>query len=282
MIRYMVGTEVNPKDVHKAFHAGFIDYIMKVDIPETVFFNHFFGPEGNLLSLTVVAYDGETPIGVVMGGIRPLDENKKTLRCGGLCVAPEYRGTGVSNELMKRHIEMGRNKGCMQYMLEVIGTNERAIKFYEKLGYERLYELNYFSAQASQLKKASSEYKTFEELSLTEMKELQNMTNSGHVNWQNMYDFFSLVPSVKGYCVKNGEEVIAYMILDEKGKIYRLWTDAVSQTSGVALALIQYAVGVLKIEKVMISFPANSLLSEFLQTIGFQKDELFQYEMYLR
>lgn len=139
MITYKLGTEVEKIDIHKAFKSGFSDYMIKMDIPEDVFFKRFFGPEGNTYDLAIIAYHKDVPVGLVMGGIKPFDGNAKTMRCGGLCVVPEFRGKGISQELMRRHKEMALEHGCKQIMLEVIGGNDRAIQFYKNLGYQILY-----------------------------------------------------------------------------------------------------------------------------------------------
>ena len=47
MIRYKIATEVAPELIFSAFNAGFIDYIIKIELSQEDFFKRFFGPEGN-------------------------------------------------------------------------------------------------------------------------------------------------------------------------------------------------------------------------------------------
>lgn len=278
MIRYLLGNEVEKKDIHKAFHAGFIDYVIKVDIPEEIFFEHFYGPEGNMLSLTSIAYFNEEPIGIVMGGIRYFDNMSLTLRCGGLGVAPEYRGTGVAQELMRRHIESGKKKGCTQFMLEVIGTNDRAIQFYEKLGYKRMYQLEYFSVDPKLFRHMKD--LTVEVVQISS-EDIVSIETSTHVNWQNRFEYFSHVKGVHIYGVHSNGNIVSYIVLDDKGKIYSIWGITELELEKYVHSLIHHSIKMLKPEKMTISFPSNPLLTQLILNAGFKKETLFQYEMYL-
>ena len=51
-------------------------------------------------------------------------------------VKEPYRGTGVSRELVERAKRRARESGCAELKLEVDVDNERALAFYEKLGFE--------------------------------------------------------------------------------------------------------------------------------------------------
>lgn len=51
-------------------------------------------------------------------------------------VRKPYRGTGLAHELVDRAKTRARESGCAELTLEVDVDNERAIAFYEKLGFE--------------------------------------------------------------------------------------------------------------------------------------------------
>jgi len=119
MVIYKRCTEANEDAIYQAFQNGFSDSILKIDLPKDLFMNHFFGPEGNSLEYSVIALDGEKPIGLNLGGIREFD-GLKTLRCGALCVHPDYRGTGVGTGLFECHKEIALSNNCRQMFLEVI------------------------------------------------------------------------------------------------------------------------------------------------------------------
>lgn len=98
MIRYEKCSNVDLRQVYEAFQLGFSDYIIKLQVSWERFCNHFFELEGNNLEYSYIAFDGDKPIGVILGGLKNF-EGVRTLRCGALCVAPEYRGSGVSRVL---------------------------------------------------------------------------------------------------------------------------------------------------------------------------------------
>ena len=55
---------------------------------------------------------------------------------GDIYVREPYRETGLSRRLIDRAVERARNEGCAELALDVDVDNERAIGFYEKLGFE--------------------------------------------------------------------------------------------------------------------------------------------------
>ena len=143
MIKYKRCTECNEEIIYKAFQIGFSDYIIKIEMTKDAFMKHFFGPEGNSMEYSVIAFDEEEPVGLCLGGIK-VYEGIKTLRCGALCVHPDYRGTEVSNGLFNLHRKIALENNCKQMFLEVIVGNDRAISFYRKKGYEKVYNLFYY------------------------------------------------------------------------------------------------------------------------------------------
>lgn len=144
MIQYKRCSEVSIDLVYEAFKDGFSDYIIKMEVSIEDFIKRFFGPEGNSLKHSFLALDGNKSVGVILGGIKDY-EKIKTMRCGTLAVHPNYRGIGVSQKLFELHKEEALQNECKQLFLEVIVGNDRAIHFYTKLGYEKVYDLSYLS-----------------------------------------------------------------------------------------------------------------------------------------
>lgn len=65
--------------IYEAFTDGFSDYIINVSLAKEEFVRRFFGPEGNTLENSIIAFDGHKPIGLNLGGIK-IYEGIKTLR----------------------------------------------------------------------------------------------------------------------------------------------------------------------------------------------------------
>src|SRR5690554_1531318 len=102
MIRYYNCKDIDSDKIYEAFSVGFSDYIVKMDISKEDFFRLFFGTEGNDVNYSFIALDKDKPIGLILGGIKNY-EGTKTIRCGALCVDPDYRGKGISHELFRLH-----------------------------------------------------------------------------------------------------------------------------------------------------------------------------------
>ena len=81
MIKYKNCLEVTSDDIFNAFQDGFSDYIIKINVNKEDFEGRFFGAEGNSKENSFVVYDGNKPIGLILGGIKVYD-GIKTLRCG--------------------------------------------------------------------------------------------------------------------------------------------------------------------------------------------------------
>ena len=63
-------------------------------------------------------------------------ESPDRLVIGDFWVRKQYRGTGLADELVARAVQQAREDGCEQLALDVDVDNERALAYYEKLGFE--------------------------------------------------------------------------------------------------------------------------------------------------
>lgn len=281
MITYKRCTETDADAIYQAFQIGFSDYIIKMEIPKEYFMESFFGPEGNSLEYSVIAFDDEKPIGLNLGGIK-IYEGVKTLRCGALCIHPDYRGTGVSSRLFDLHKEIAVENNCKQMFLEVIVGNDRAISFYKKKGYEKVYDITYFvHSNPSDIEASLPNDLTVKRIDMESLRSLANRINDTHINWQNDFDYISKIHGQIHYGVYKEASMIGGLSLNPKGKINFLWVDSEYRNRGIGRGLINHAVREQEIRKLLISFPNNAGLLGFLKRLGFMKDSISQYEMYL-
>ncbi|MCM3727801.1 GNAT family N-acetyltransferase [Neobacillus cucumis] len=54
----------------------------------------------------------------------------------GVCVLKEYWGFGVGRNLLEQSVQWADNNGIHKIMLNVLETNEKAIKLFQKYGFE--------------------------------------------------------------------------------------------------------------------------------------------------
>ncbi|PEW02792.1 GNAT family N-acetyltransferase [Bacillus cereus] len=280
MIQYKRCSEVSIDLVYKAFKDEFSDYIIKMEVSKEDFIKRFFGAEGNSLEHSFLALDGDKSVGLILGGIK-IYETINTMRCGTLAVHPEYRGIGVSQKLFELHKEEAIQNGCKQLFLEVIVGNDRAINFYNKLGYEKVYDLSYYNLNdVTEIR--NKDYKD------TEVKQLEYLTFkveiqkwlNFHINWQNDLDYIEKTNNTfYGAYIHN--DLKGSVCVNEQGKISFIFVDKDYRNIGVGTKLLRTASEELKLSNLSIGFPNNSLLEGFLKKCGFAKNSLAQYEMYL-
>ncbi|MEK4865114.1 GNAT family N-acetyltransferase [Bacillus sp. FSL E2-8895] len=280
MIQYKRCSEVSIDLVYKAFKDGFSDYIIKLEVSKEDFIKRFFGPEGNSLEHSFLALDGDECVGVILGGIK-VYESIKTMRCGTLAVHPEFRGIGVSQKLFGLHKEEATQNKCKQLFLEVIVGNDRAIHFYNKLGYEKVYDLSYYNLNdLTKIMNKGNKNIEVKQLEFPTFKvEIQKWLNF-HINWQNDINYIEKTNHTF-YGAYFDKDLKGTVCINEQGKISFIFIDKDYRNIGVGTKLLQVASEELKLSSLSIGFPNNNLLEGFLKKSGFEKNSLAQYEMYL-
>lgn len=281
MITYKRCTEINEDTIYQAFQIGFSDYIIKIEMPKDMFMKRFFGPEGNSLEYSVIAFDEEKPVGLNLGGIK-IYEGIKTLRCGALCIHPDYRGTEVGSRLFNLHKEIALENNCKQMFLEVIVGNDRAINFYKKKGYEKVYNIVYYShSNPSEINANMPDDIEIKRIDLDVLRTLSHEIQDIHINWQNDFDYISQIDGHIHYGILKEEKLIGGLSISPTGKINFLWIHSAFRNKGIGRALISYAVKECNIEKLVVNFTNNAKVLGFVKHLNFTKDAISQYEMYL-
>jgi len=281
MIHYKKCIDAEPEKIYAAFSRGFSDYIIKFEMPQEDFFKRFFGPEDNSLEYSYLALDDEEAVGVILSGLKEY-EDVRTMRCGTLCVAPEYRGKGISQELFRLHKQTALDNGCKQLFLEVIVGNDRAVKFYNSLGYNKVYDIYYYSLpDTSKLRGLEKSFSNIKQIDFDTLCSISDKMKDIHINWQNGFDYMRKLADMTYYGAYQDAELIGALGINSMGKIFMLWTSPAHRQKGVASSLITRAANDLQAEKLNISITNNSKMEGFLQHHMFVKDKISQYEMYL-
>ena len=279
MINYICCNQVDMDVIYRGFIVGFSDYMIKFDMTKEIFVKHFFGLEGNDLNHSFIALEEEKPVGLILGGVKNYD-GLKTMRCGALCIHPDYRGKGISFKLFSLHKQDAIAQHCKQMCLEVIVGNDRAIQFYKKMGYEKVYDLSYyFIEEIEWVKELDKEYK-IKEIGLAEILNLSDQISNIHINWQNDFDYIKKSSGVRCFGVYKGEDLVSGLCM-RNNKISFLWTTVEERNQGLTMNLLKQVFSLLNYEKLTINFPNNHSLYGFVKHNNFTKDSLSQYEMYL-
>jgi ribosomal protein S18 acetylase RimI-like enzyme len=279
-IRFERCSDVDESFIYQAFQVGFSDYIVKFEFTKEDFLNRFFGPEGNEKESSFIAFYEKEPVGIILGGIKNY-ETIKTMRCGALAIGPDYRGSGISQKLFELHKTEAKKHGCKQLFLEVIVGNERAIHFYKKLGYEKVYDIVYFSNE--DLSKLKNVGKNMEfEIKKIDFAVFKKGINkwSYHINWQNDIDFLAKEKNNTYFGAYQQNDLVGCLSVHSNGTIRFLMVDKEYRNIGIGTQLLQTAYMNLRLIRLSSGFPNNSLLEGFFKKHGFTKGSLAQYEMY--
>lgn len=280
MMEFKRCTEVDMNSMYGAFSLGFSDYIIKLEMPQSIFEMRFFGPEGNSLEYSFIAIDDKKPVGIILGGIKYY-EGVKTLRCGTLAVAPEYRGKGVSHKLMELHREEALKQQCKQLFLEVIVGNDRAINFYKKLGYEKIYDLSYFSLKdVTSLSEKCKLQLGIHEIDFKDLRAAAQKSKEIHINWQNDLDYIEKLDDQINLGAYVGHKLVGVISANKNTRINYIWVEENFRHNGIGTNLVKTAAKGLGISKLSLGFPNNASVQGFITHIGFTKDNIAQYEMY--
>ncbi|SPU40561.1 GNAT family acetyltransferase [Lysinibacillus capsici] len=131
-------------EVLKAWNKGFEGYFIEINMTAEMFLQRLVG-EGLSPEHSIVVFDQEEPIAIVMNGFRTID-GQKTAWNGGTGISPAYRGKGVSRLLMEETLAIYKRENVELGTLEAIKENQVAIALYEN-GYVVANQLLFLSGE---------------------------------------------------------------------------------------------------------------------------------------
>lgn len=280
MVQYKRADLVSTELVFQAFTEGFSDYPIKLAMTLEQFESRFFGPEGNRKEYSYVAFDDEKPVGVILGGIRHWD-GLKTLRCGTLCLHPDYRGQGIAQALYELHKQVAVNENCGRMSLEVLKMNERAIRFYEKLDYFKAYDLKYYNLplETFESKDEMSEV-VFIPVDFQAIEAARQSLLGVHIHWQGETDYYKEASADDHFRMEVQGTEVGWLSVAPTGKLNFLWIAPNDRLKGYGGAAIEKAAAVAGSKQLSAALVNNGLLEGFLRKMNFQKDTIEQFEMF--
>ncbi|WP_079479132.1 GNAT family N-acetyltransferase [Halobacillus salinus] len=194
------------QDALTAMNEGFQDYSVDIQMTTETFIETMaskkLSPEYSL-----VAFDGEKPVGIVLNSIYMVD-GKKTSYNGGTAVHPDYRGKGVGRQLVQKSVDLFEEKEVEVSVLEAISDNDGAISLYESYGYK--VDDNLATLRMMFPAGGEASY-TVELISLNEWRKLG--VTEEPVPWQNKISF---VDNREIYAIKDAAKTRGYLVLSQQ------------------------------------------------------------------
>ncbi|PRX73958.1 ribosomal protein S18 acetylase RimI-like enzyme [Bacillus sp. V-88] len=136
---------INLHEFTTCFNDAFSDYTIPFNVSTDYLAERFTGA-GIQYKLSFGAFSQDKQVAFILHGIEE-DNGKKTAFdiCTG--VIPEFRGKRLVAEIYNHAIPILREQNVEKSLLEVIHTNEKAIKAYSNLGFKIKRELSCFKGK---------------------------------------------------------------------------------------------------------------------------------------
>ena len=164
-------SELAISELAELFTVAYEDYYVPFQVDEARL-AHMVDAYDLALDRSLVAWDGDTPVGLANLGLR----GERTW-LGGVGVVKAHRRSGIGEHLTRALLDRAREAGARRMLLEVITQNEPAIALYEKLGFRTTRELAVLTLTAAEGGQAS-------DMSLPEARRLIAAARSAPEPWQ--------------------------------------------------------------------------------------------------
>ncbi|WJY28097.1 GNAT family N-acetyltransferase [Sporosarcina trichiuri] len=129
---------------HALFNRAFEGYLVPMHLTLDAFISRF-GQHGLSPEVSIAAFDGDVPVGIVLQGIRETGGRVISWN-GGTGIVPEYRGRKLGQPLMEAAEMLLTDRNVGVATLESISGNEAAIALYERCGYRITDRLQFLQA----------------------------------------------------------------------------------------------------------------------------------------
>ena len=216
-------------------------------------------------------FEGDDLVGYIINAIGN-HNGKLTAYNTGTGVLEEFRGRQIVDDLYEHAFPVFRKRGIEKCLLEVICENKRAIKVYERIGFEKLRQLSSFAGTIS----------TEDAEILVEKTDYREVINLGLYRPQ-LYSWESSAETVLNsgdavhtYVLKNGKEhICGYFCIDKNDTVLQLDNKEIT-TSALLYGISKVSKNV-KIKNV--SEEREELISALIS--AGMENKVNQYEMQL-
>lgn len=186
------------------------------------------------------AFDGDKLVSFILNATGQFN-NVATAYDAGTGTIPEYRGRKLVTQIFDHSLPHLKAAGCKQYLLEVLQSNDKAIKLYKHAGFIVSRELNYFVHPIADvnLSKTRRDSYMLKEIAAEEQPGMRYMW-SYHPSWQNSFDSIHRGVGYKAVGAYSGDMLIGYgIIATASGDVAQLVVAGAYRRQGVATALLK-------------------------------------------
>lgn len=168
------------EDILEVFNLSFSDYVIPFHLSKEQLEAKIAAEKLNL-NLSVGAFENGRLAGFILQAEK-IENGEKIIYNGGTGVVPASRGKGLVRKMYDFIIPTLKEKNADTLLLEVIESNEPAIRAYENLGFNKVRRLLCFNGNIRSDKENA-------EIAVRNMKDFQ---------WEKLFAFWDIEPSWQG------------------------------------------------------------------------------------
>jgi ribosomal protein S18 acetylase RimI-like enzyme len=275
-----IDTEV----IHDCFTRAFEDYVepFKLSVSQL---KHMIERRGYDENISFGAFDKGSLVGFTLNG-KGFWTGEKTAYDTGTGMVKAYRELGLATRIFEESLEILKQEGITQYLLEVIKTNTRAFNLYRKAGFKISRTLDYFVKNRDDLKLRDPilpvQYK-FRRIAIPDWDLFKSFWEF-EPSWQN--SIAAITRKINTFIIMGIEfenEIIAYGIMEpETGDIPQLCVKQGFRRRKLASALFSKLAEQIKTDEIKLINTEERYLpqKDFMKSLGFSPG-FGQYEMIL-
>jgi len=124
------------EDIVNCMVKAFADYFVKIS-DDVNYWEVRYRATRVDFSLSYGMFDGNQLVGLIINGIDVKNSHKYAFNTG-TGVLPKYRGQRIVDQLYENAIPKLKEVGVTRLALEVIQKNDRAIRVYERIGFQKM------------------------------------------------------------------------------------------------------------------------------------------------
>ncbi|MBO1307118.1 GNAT family N-acetyltransferase [Enterococcus sp. 669A] len=215
-INPMLLENIDIKVIHRAFQDAFSDYAVKLPLSlenfQTMMKRRGFTPD---ISMGAFTEPDQDLVGFVLNGLRQW-QGKLTAYDTGTGVTPAYRKQGITSHLFDEVLDVLKQRGVEQYLLEVLKSNKVAFELYKKQGFTVTRTFSVFKLNKNSVQTTTTEgIDCVPGIALDEWEIVKSFWDFD-ASWQNSIDSVQAVPEKFVYVlVRRDSEIVGYGIVEK-------------------------------------------------------------------
>ena len=269
---------VGMSEMTKCFNLAFSDYILKFEATETYLKKRWKAARVDE-DLSFVFFDKGQPVGFIIICI-DIENGIKTAFNAGTGVIPSYRGQKIVDHLYEHALPFFHKEGVGLCSLEVISTNPKAIRVYERIGFHVSNALPCYRLEKTIVKSEDFAF---------QVKQVEKSRTAAYESfwaytpsWECNSKAVNLRDDVEIWEISDGYDLIAYFILSvSNNQLLQFAVKPDQRKKGIGKWMFKLIGSKINPISILNVDECNSATNLFLIQLGF-KNHISQYEMRMK